>query len=215
MLFSSLFSSSSSSSSSSPTSPTLETTTTTTTTSANSAQSPSSQQQQQQPLSTRNPNDEFDPPLPKIWTPRTNLKLLLSGLAFFTFSIWSTRRATARKILSSIPPYYTSSIYHKPKVSGGAEAFEALHLATMNVLSFGMMGTGGVLYALDINGVEDMRRFVRKGEVEGEGGGLGGADVELEREVEGWVAKVLGEKFGKELQKEKERERSMLEGKKE
>ncbi|RDH23289.1 hypothetical protein M747DRAFT_231926 [Aspergillus niger ATCC 13496] len=149
--------------------------------------------------------DEFDPPLPKLWTPKTNLKLLLGGLAFFTFSIYSTRRAMNRKLLASVPPYYTSSVYHKPKVSGGAEAFEALHLATMNVLSFGMMSAGGALYALDINGVEDMRKFVRKGMVEGDGALMRGEDKELEKEVEGWVAKVLGEKFGKELQKEKER----------
>ncbi|GKZ30503.1 hypothetical protein AbraIFM66950_009342 [Aspergillus brasiliensis] len=170
--------------------------------------SPSEQQQQPTPPSSiqRSPTEEFEPPLPKLWTPKTNLKLLLGGLAFFTFSIYSTRRAMNRKLLASIPPYYTSSVYHKPKVSGGAEAFEALHLATMNVLSFGMMSAGGLLYALDINGVEDMRRFVRKGMVEGDGALMRGEDKELEKEVEGWVAKVLGEKFGKELQRERERE---------
>ncbi|GLA10613.1 hypothetical protein AnigIFM62618_000210 [Aspergillus niger] len=187
MLFSSLFSSSST-----PSNP-------------ESQPSPEPQSQPTPPSTTRSPSDEFDPPLPKLWTPKTNLKLLLGGLAFFTFSIYSTRRAMNRKLLASIPPYYTSSVYHKPKVSGGAEAFEALHLATMNVLSFGMMSAGGALYALDINGVEDMRKFVRKGMVEGDGALMRGEDKELEKEVEGWVAKVLGEKFGKELQKEKER----------
>lgn len=187
MLFSSLFSSSST-----PSNP-------------ESQPSPEPQSQPTPPSITRSPSDEFDPPLPKLWTPKTNLKLLLGGLAFFTFSIYSTRRAMNRKLLASIPPYYTSSVYHKPKVSGGAEAFEALHLATMNVLSFGMMSAGGALYALDINGVEDMRKFVRKGMVEGDGALMRGEDKELEKEVEGWVAKVLGEKFGKELQKEKER----------
>ncbi|KAI2931095.1 hypothetical protein CBS147320_2888 [Aspergillus niger] len=187
MLFSSLFSSSST-----PSNP-------------DSQPSPEPQSQPTPPSTTRSPSDEFDPPLPKLWTPKTNLKLLLGGLAFFTFSIYSTRRAMNRKLLASIPPYYTSSVYHKPKVSGGAEAFEALHLATMNVLSFGMMSAGGALYALDINGVEDMRKFVRKGMVEGDGALMRGEDKELEKEVEGWVAKVLGEKFGKELQKEKER----------
>ncbi|GAA84326.1 C6 zinc finger domain protein [Aspergillus luchuensis] len=190
MLFSSLFSSSSSSSTTTP------------------QETPSSTPTTSEPPTTtmtRSPSDEFNPPLPALWTPKTNLKLLLGGLAFFTFSIYSTRRAMNRKFLASIPPYYTSSVYHKPNVSGGAEAFEALHLATMNVLSFGMMGAGGLLYALDINGVEDMRRFVRKGMVEGDGALMRGEDKELEREVEGWVEKVLGEKFGKELQREKER----------
>ncbi|OJJ75575.1 hypothetical protein ASPBRDRAFT_118194 [Aspergillus brasiliensis CBS 101740] len=197
MLFSSLFSSTPST----PSNPDSQ---------SQSQSQPSSEQQPPTPSNPssiqRSPTEEFDPPLPKLWTPKTNLKLLLGGLAFFTFSIYSTRRAMNRKLLASIPPYYTSSVYHKPKVSGGAEAFEALHLATMNVLSFGMMSAGGLLYALDINGVEDMRRFVRKGMVEGDGALMRGEDKELEREVEGWVAKVLGEKFGKELQRERERE---------
>ncbi|GKZ17212.1 hypothetical protein AbraIFM66951_009056 [Aspergillus brasiliensis] len=198
MLFSSLFSSTPSTPST-PSNPDSQ--------SQSQSQPPSEQQQSTPPASIqRSPTEEFDPPLPKLWTPKTNLKLLLGGLAFFTFSIYSTRRAMNRKLLASIPPYYTSSVYHKPKVSGGAEAFEALHLATMNVLSFGMMSAGGLLYALDINGVEDMRRFVRKGMVEGDGALMRGEDKELEKEVEGWVAKVLGEKFGKELQRERERE---------
>lgn len=92
-------------------------------------------------------------------------------------------------------------MYHRPPVNGAGDAFEALSLATLNVCSFAMMATGGVLYALDINSVEDMRRYVKKGM------GTGTVrDEEVEREVE-WVAKVLGEKFGVELKKEKEKEK--------
>lgn len=53
-------------------------------------------------------------------------------------------------------------MYHRPPVNGAGDAFEALSLATLNVCSFAMMATGGVLYALDINSVEDMRRYVRR-----------------------------------------------------
>lgn len=68
-------------------------------------------------------------------------------------------------------------MYHRPPVNGAGDAFEALSLATLNVCSFAMMATGGVLYALDINSVEDMRRYVKKekekekeaGNVEGKG----------------------------------------------
>lgn len=80
------------------------------------------------------------------------------------------------------------------------EAFEALNLATINVLSFGMMGTGAVLYAFNINGLEDMRRIVRGG-LDGEGNGK--TDEELEREVTEWVVGVLGDRFEKQLEKEK------------
>ncbi|RAH42351.1 DUF3433 domain-containing protein [Aspergillus brunneoviolaceus CBS 621.78] len=150
------------------------------------------------PSSSRPAIEEFDPPLPKLWTPQTNLKLLLGGTAFLALSLLTTRRAISRRRLAAIPPFYTSAPYHKPTVSGGVEAFEALNLATLNVLAFAMMSTGGVLYAMDINSVDDMRRYVRRGLVEG--------DQEMEREVEAWAAKVLGEKFGRELRAQRERE---------
>ncbi|KAL3470982.1 hypothetical protein BJX99DRAFT_250819 [Aspergillus californicus] len=136
-----------------------------------------------------------DPPLPKLWTPQTNTKLLLGGAFFFTLSVLATRRALTRRLRDSIPPYYTSSTYFKPKVNGGAEAFEALHLATINVLSFGMMASGGTLYAMDINGVEDMRAYVKKGMLSGAAGAeLTDADKEVEKDVEEWIGKYLGKK---------------------
>ncbi|KAE8149546.1 hypothetical protein BDV25DRAFT_172742 [Aspergillus avenaceus] len=156
------------------------------------------QQQQQQPKPAQPQESEI-----KLINPQTKYKLLFGGLTFFAFSFWMTRRALNKRYLASIPPFYTSSLYHKPKVNGGADAFEALNLATLNVLSLGMAGTGGVMCALDVNGIEDMRAFVRKG-FYGDGGGLSEADEELERSVEEWVGNVLGEKFGVELKREKE-----------
>lgn len=82
------------------------------------------------------------------------------------------------------------------------DAFEALNLATLNVISFALMAGGAAGYALDINNLDDMRKFVRAGL-------QGGSDVpvksdeELEQEVTEWVTKVLGDKFEKELEKEK------------
>ncbi|KAF5858702.1 hypothetical protein ETB97_003869 [Aspergillus alliaceus] len=159
---------------------------------------PQSQVQNQQP--------EPEPEI-KLINPQTKHKLLVGGLAFFAFSLWTTRRSLNRRYLASVPPFYTSSLFHKPDVSGGAEAFEALNLATLNVLSFGMAATGGVLCALDINGIDDLRRFVRRG-FHGDGGDVMKVDKELEDEVEAWVGNVLGEKFAVELKKEKERQRN-------
>jgi hypothetical protein len=140
--------------------------------------------------------------------PLTNLKLLFGGVTFFTLSLLITRRAFTRRVLASTPPYWTSSVYHRAPVNGAGDAFEALSLATLNVCSFAMMATGGVLYALNINSVEDMRRYVKK-----EMGTGTVRDEEVEKEVEEWVAKVLGEKFGVELKKEKEKETGNVEGK--
>lgn len=123
-------------------------------------------------------------------------------MTFFTLSLLITRRAFTKRVLASVPPYWTSSVYHRPSVNGAGDAFEALSLATLNVCSFAMMATGGVMYALDVNGFEDMRRYVKK-----EMGTGTVRDEEVEREVEEWVAKVLGEKFGVELKKEKEKEK--------
>jgi hypothetical protein len=122
-------------------------------------------------------------------------------MIFSTLSLLITRRAFTKRVLASVPPYWTSSVYHRPPVNGAGDAFDALSLATLNVCSFGMMATGGVMYALDVNSLEDMRRFVKK-----EMGTGTVRDEEVEREVEEWVAKVLGEKFGVELKKEKEKE---------
>ncbi|RAH65133.1 DUF3433 domain-containing protein [Aspergillus aculeatinus CBS 121060] len=160
------------------------------------------------PFSSRPETEEFDPPLPKLWTPQTNLKLLLGGTAFLALSLLTTRRAIHRRRLAAIPPFYTSAPYHKPTVSGGVEAFEALNLATLNVLAFAMMSTGGVLYAMNINSVDDMRRYVRRVSLSEEdmAKGLVEGDREMEREVEAWAAKVLGEKFGRELKAQRERE---------
>ncbi|KAL4970156.1 DUF3433 domain-containing protein [Aspergillus stella-maris] len=165
------------------------------------AQPPAQPQQQPQeptPESTLLTKKETDPAdsLPKLWTPQTNKKLFFGGALFFTLSILTTRRAMTRRFRASIPPYYTSSTYHKPSVNGGFEAFEALHLATINVLSFSMFAGGGALWALGINGVEDLRRYVRRPEIEGgAAGALTGDDKEMEREVEEWVVKTLGKRI--------------------
>jgi hypothetical protein len=74
------------------------------------------------------------------------------------------------------------------------EAFEALSIATVNVLSFSMMFTGGLLWAFDISSLDDMRRKLR--------GGLGMDDDErenaAEEEMEEWLTTVLARKEQKE-----------------
>jgi hypothetical protein len=126
-------------------------------------------------------------------------------MAFFALSVYITRRANIRKRLACIPPYYSSSIYFQPNVNGAMEAFEALNLATINVISFSMMATGGVMCALGVNGLEDMRRLMR-GSLEGVAAGK--SDEELEKDVAEWVSSVLGDRFDKQLEKEKAKKRA-------
>lgn len=132
----------------------------------------------------------------------TNLKLLFGGMTFFALSVLVTRRAANKKRISCMPKFYTSSVYHEPFSNSAMDAFEALNLATLNVISFALMAGGAAGYALDINNLEDMRRFVRAG-LQGGSDAPVKSDEELEQEVTEWVTKVLGDKFEKELEKEK------------
>lgn len=78
------------------------------------------------------------------------------------------------------------------------EAFEALNIATINVLSVGMMLGGGVLYAFDISSLDDMRQYVRRSI------GVDGprTDQESEKEIEEWIAKTLNTKKKEEKREE-------------
>ncbi|KAJ5555026.1 hypothetical protein N7535_007469 [Penicillium sp. DV-2018c] len=156
-------------------------------------------QESQIPASPPPQTQLAQPPSPK---PNTNLKLLFGGMTFFALSILVTRRAFHKKNLAAMPPYYTSSVYHQPHSNSAADAFEALNLATLNVISFGIMAGGAVGYALDINELEDLRKFVRAG-LRGGSDTPVKSDEELEMEITEWASKVFGDKFEKELEKEK------------
>lgn len=74
------------------------------------------------------------------------------------------------------------------------EALEALNIATINVLSLGMMTVGGLLYAFDISSVEDLRRNVQRSL------GVDGirTDQEAEEEIEELFNSILDRKLRKE-----------------
>ena len=75
------------------------------------------------------------------------------------------------------------------------EAFEALNIATINVVSVGMMAAGGLLWAFDIAGVEDLRKKVRS-QI---GVDISRTDQDAEEEIEEWFATVLSRKEFKAL----------------
>lgn len=93
-----------------------------------------------------------------------------------------------------VPKFYQPSNRLNYPVNGAFEAFEALNIATINVLSLGMMTTGGLLYAFDISSLEDIRRNVRTRL----GAETTPTDKEAEKEMEQIFASILEKTFGKE-----------------
>ncbi|KAL2055102.1 hypothetical protein ABVK25_004440 [Lepraria finkii] len=161
----------------------------------------------QRPSLSRMSNSDAPQPAPQTPAPepsrsitsprsRKQLTLFLAGASFLTISGLITRRQLARRHLSTIPRFYHPSTRPPTTpVSGAFEAFEALNLATINVTSFMMMITGGLLWAFDISSLEDIRSKVR-----GDWGvdGSGRTEGDVEEEFEEWVAGILKRKEDKE-----------------
>lgn len=146
------------------------------------------------------------------------LGLFFAGATFLALSTTLTRRSVARKQLAAQLKFYSPSSTGQTSLSGGASAeaaaasatkeeaphgsfmaVEALNLATLNVISFFVMLTGGVSWSLDLSSMDDLRalarRYTRGQGMDGStGGGL--TDEEAEREVEEWVAKILKKSDG-------------------
>lgn len=130
---------------------------------------------------------------------RRQLGLFAAGVGFFAISTAITRRSIVRRYKASIPRFYQPSNRPGSEVNGAMEAFEALNIATVNVLSVGIMVSGGLLWAFDIASLEDMRKKVRTN--------LGvdpiRTDEDAEQEIEEWFASVLARKEFKALRGEK------------
>ncbi|RAO72950.1 uncharacterized protein BHQ10_008962 [Talaromyces amestolkiae] len=169
-------------SSSSPTAPTTDNNTT-----------PQQPPSQQATVANPTPTPKEPPLIPN------NAKLLLSGLIFFSFSALITRRALLRKHLATVPPFYTTSMFHKPSISGGQDAFEALNIATINTVSIAMILAGATFCVMDIDSVETARKRYR------EKMGLEGSlkpgtkpskeeEEQFERDMEEWLGSVFEKK---------------------
>jgi hypothetical protein len=122
---------------------------------------------------------------------RRQLGLFAAGAGFFAITTMITRRSLARRYKAMLPKYYQPNT-RPNEVNGAVEALDALSIATINVFSVGMMMTGGLLYALDISSIDDMRRKVR-GTIRPE---ETGTDKEAEEEIEKWFSTLL-EKLGR------------------
>jgi hypothetical protein len=130
---------------------------------------------------------------------RRQLGLFAAGAGFFALSTAITRRSIVRRYKATIPKFYQPSNRINYEVNGTMEAFEALNIATINVVSVGMMAAGGLLWAFDIASVDDMRRKVRTNL----GVDTNRTDQDAEKEIEEWFASVLARKEFKALRGEK------------
>lgn len=133
------------------------------------------------------------------------LGLFAAGAGFLTLSTLITRRAVARRMVESAPKMFQPS-HHGPVIpprgqkDKGDDAFvavEALGLATLNVFSFGVMMTGGFMWAFDISNIEDLRRKARASLY----GVDGVVDSAAEQQVEEWIAEVLSKKEKREKER--------------
>ena len=149
---------------------------------------------------------------------RRQLGLFLGGASFFAVSAFITRRSLSRRYAASRPSFYQPSQRRQVdgqasrrgeetgEANGAMEAFEALNIATINVTSFAMMLTGGMLWVFDISSLADMRTKVRAAM-----GVLDRDDNDADEEMEEWLATVLARRDEKEAKRKKavdERDRS-------
>lgn len=137
---------------------------------------------------------------------RRQNSVLAGGIVFSVLSVLVSRRAVARKIgpkpttfnpsSATMPGASTSSVLAPGapigNAQGGLDAAEALSYATLNVLSFGLLGAGVYLKVCDIADIEDMRDQVRRGV----GFDVYGGSAEADKELETWVAELLSSKEG-------------------
>lgn len=142
---------------------------------------------------------------------RRQLGLFFAGAGFFAVASVITRRSLVRRYKATVPKFYQPSNVARSDVNGAMEAFEALNIATINVVSVGLMLGGGVLYAFDISTLEDMRRKVRASI------GVDGSQVDQdgEKQIEEWIAKTLNIQLKEEKRedgpKDSEKVASLLE----
>ncbi|KAK6353306.1 hypothetical protein TWF696_005278 [Orbilia brochopaga] len=142
--------------------------------------------------------DHRDPSITPFDRRRKQLTLYFAGTTFLLLSIATARRSTRRRALATIPKYYTPNTRSSELTfNGGADAFEALNIASLGVMSVGMITVGAAMYMFDVVNVEETRRLVRSRY------GWEGrkTESEVEEELEEWIATVLARKDRKEKER--------------
>lgn len=132
------------------------------------------------------------PPLSPVQRQLKQLGLLFAGAGFMAASIAVARRSVLRRQLESLPKFYSSNRaqLQQPVDSGerGLMAVQALGLATLNVMSFGVLLTGGISWAFDLCSLAELRGRTQAA-LRRQGGDF--ASPEDEQEMEKMMSSIL------------------------
>lgn len=156
------------------------------------------------------PRPELPPREPEAPWRRSakQLGLFFAGATFLAASATISRRAVNRKMITCYPKQFQPSHHgtkgppRSPAEKGDDQlvAVEALGLATLNVMSFGVMLTGGLMWGFDIANVEELRMKARSSLY----GPNGVVDEAAEQQVEDWIVDVLSRRDKTEGQESNE-----------
>ncbi|RVD90071.1 uncharacterized protein DFL_001051 [Arthrobotrys flagrans] len=151
-----------------------------------------------EPESQSLPTDHRDPSFTPLQRARKQLTLYFGGATFLLLSMAVARRSTRRRYLATVPKYYTPNTRATElNFNTGIDAFEALNIASLGVFSVGMMTVGAGMYIADVVNVDEMRRLLRsKYGMEGRM-----SEMDVEEEMEEWIASVLARKDRKEAER--------------
>lgn len=130
------------------------------------------------------------------------LGLFFSGAAFMAASIFITRRSVVRRQIDAFPRFYTHNRY-PPRIDSSDRsllAASALGLATLNVMSFGVMLVGGISWAWDLCSVTELRERSRQA-VRGSGKELNPEEEKAIKEMMDGLLSKLGMEFPEEGEK--------------
>ncbi|KAK6331004.1 hypothetical protein TWF718_003197 [Orbilia javanica] len=155
-------------------------------------------QSQSQSQSQTLPIDHRDPTFTPFQRARKQLTLYFAGAGFLLLSVSVARRSTRRRYLATVPKYYTPNTRSTElNFNSGIDAFEALNIASLGVMSVGMMTVGAGMYLADVVNVEEMRTLLRsKYGLEGRK-----SEMDVEEEMEEWIASVLARKDRKDAER--------------
>lgn len=119
---------------------------------------------------------------------------MMAGAGFLAASVFVARRSVLRQRLSMLPPFYASNRAPLNVTDSDRQllAARALGLATLNVVSFGVLLVGGLSWGFNISSVDELRARTRMAldrptgmspEEERE------AELEMEKMVEGLMGR--------------------------
>ncbi|KAK6714154.1 hypothetical protein SNK04_005107 [Fusarium graminearum] len=113
------------------------------------------------PTPQASPSSSTTPAHPQSTWERSirQMGLLLTGAGFLAASVAVSRRSVLRMRKDSLPKFYSSN-QNPIKVDMGERSFlaaQALGLATLNVMSFGVMLVGGISWAFDLASIAELR----------------------------------------------------------